>query len=253
MKLGRNPSPELASFKLDTFVDVERVAFAIAQLPTPPKQFGHEVGVPFIMGGNDTVGDCVLAGAVNEGILDCHATGKPAAFKDSDAIRAYSDITGYDPADPNTDRGTDMVAAAKYRQKHGIVDSAGNVHRIGAYLDVPIDVSKLEVAMYLFGAAGLGITVTDRTMKQFDQGLYWSMTGQKGSPSDGGHYIPGVARRGSHTNIVSWAKLVRMTDGFLKTFCDEILAYVPLDYLDSGGHTPEGFDVTALNSALAKL
>ena len=251
MKLGRNPSPEPAKFKLATYVDVERVA---AVLPKVPKNFGHELGVPFQMFGNDTIGDCVCAGAGNETLLTCRAGGHKAALTEADVIRMYSDITGYSPSDPNSDQGTDMVAAAKYRQKHGLVDSAGVVHRIGAYLAItPGDLTEHLVAMYLFGAVGLGIQVTRRTMEQFDKGLYWSMTGQKGSPSEGGHYIPAVARRGTHTAIVTWAKLQSVTDAFFRTFNDESLAYVMPEMLDATGHTPEGFDLPALNAALAAL
>ena len=244
MKLGRNPSPQPATFKLARYVDVERIA---AKLPTVPRNFGHEAGVPFQIFGNDAIGDCVCAGAGNETLLTCKAGSHPVAMVEANVIRMYSDITGYTPSDPNSDQGTDMVAAAKYRQKHGLVDSEGVVHRIGAYLAItPGDLTEHLVAMYLFGAVGLGITVTQRTMKQFEQGLYWSMAGQKGSPAEGGHYIPAVARRGIHIDVVTWAKLQPVTDAFLKTFEDEALAYVMPEMLDATGHTPEGFDLDTL-------
>ena len=41
-----------------------------AKLPTPPAEFGHDAVIgDWEMLGNDTVGDCVIAGALHETML----------------------------------------------------------------------------------------------------------------------------------------------------------------------------------------
>ena len=66
-------------------------------------------------------------------------------FTGANAIEDYSAVTGYDPktpldADGNnpTDLGTNTRDGLNYRQKTGLIDTAGKRHRIGAYVSLEL-------------------------------------------------------------------------------------------------------------------
>ena len=114
MKLGKKSFIE---DKRDLLYRNYRLA---AVLPSRPKTFGHQNLISnWGMLGNDTVGDCVVAGSCHETMLWTAEGGKPATFTDANAISDYSAITGYNPNDPNTDQGTVVRDALLYRQKTG--------------------------------------------------------------------------------------------------------------------------------------
>jgi hypothetical protein len=222
-------------------------------LPTPPKDFGHEdlVPLPCNMLGNDQYGDCVLAGAGHETMLWNAAGGKTVRFNDSASLSDYSAITGFDPLDPNTDQGTDMQVAASYRRKTGIVDADGKRHKVAAYLAItPGDVQEHLLALYLFGAVGIGIKFPSYAMDQFNAGKPW--TRHLVYSIEGGHYIPLVGRRKGRFVCVTWGKEQPMSDAFFRKFNDESVAYVSLEMLKNG-RSLEGFDAAQLQADLAQL
>jgi hypothetical protein len=116
-----------------------------APLPPHPKQFGHEKlvaanGWQMLGNGPDNTvspgfqgaGDCVFAGGDHETMLWTLEAGSAANFSGATAISDYSAVTGYNPKDPNSDQGTDVREALKYRQNTGLIDAAGSRHQIGA-------------------------------------------------------------------------------------------------------------------------
>ena len=108
-------------------------SYRTGPLPPHPKTFGHEGAVTLWgMDANDTVGDCVCAGAAHETILWTTETGHPATFTDASVLSDYSAVTGYNPDDPNSDQGTDVRTYLKYRAKTGILDGHGARHKSGA-------------------------------------------------------------------------------------------------------------------------
>lgn len=231
---------------LDQVVDLERV------LPRIPAQFGHDAAVTeWGMLGNDRAGDCVWAGAAHETILWTTEAGAPAQFDDQSVLSDYAAVTGYDPATGSGDDGTDVRAALLYRQRTGILDAHGNRHRIGAFLALePGNHHHLAVAMYLFGAAGIGFVFPNSAMDQFNAGQPWRLVA--GAQDDGGHYVPLVARRSHMLECVTWAKTQLMTWSFYTAKCDEAYAILSPEML-TAGKTPEGFDQAALQGYLAKL
>lgn len=246
MKLGKKPA-RLGSirFRLTDYVD-------LSKLPTPPADFGHGDSLSdWSMFANDTVGDCVFAGAAHETMLWRKQGGIYFKFTDSNVLSDYSALTGYNPADPNTDQGTDMQQAAEYRRTVGIVDALGWRHRIVAYLALQVgNLAELYVATYLFDAVGFGFRFPASAMDQFDKGQPWDVV--TGSPIEGGHYVPVVGRRNGLIDLITWGKLQTMTERFAANYCDEVVAYLTVENLRSG-KTPEGFDFKSLRADLAAL
>jgi hypothetical protein len=247
VKFGLNPTPpEAVSLKLSNYLD-------LGALPKIPGSFGHEnILTDYGMLANDQYGDCVVAGACHEVMIWNAAAGHPVpTFTDETALADYSAITGFTPDDPSTDQGTDMAAAARYRKNTGIVDAAGNRHKVAAYLAIePGNLHELAAASYLFGAVGIGIEVTDVAMNQFENGQPWSY--RRGGNILGGHYVPIVAKRQGYYIAVTWGKLQKMTWAFYVQRSMTAIAYVSEEYLNNGV-SPEGFNKTALLRDLGRL
>lgn len=249
LKYGKKPArPEAIKFRFADF-------FAVDKLPTPPATFGHYQNIPnFFMLGNEEYGDCVWAGAAHETMIwTLEGKGTCAPFTVNDVLSDYTAVTGFDPNNPNTDQGTDMVQAAQYRQKTGIRDANGNRHKIDAYISLKTaDLNELMLAMWLFGAVGIGINVPSTMQDQFmaDQPL----TVPDNIQIEGGHYISGVGRDSdSNILIVTWGQIARMTPEFYQKFNDETVAYLSLESLNSKNLSPEGYDAAGLQKALAQL
>lgn len=241
--LGRNKSPEdTRDLPYDRFVEV-------AKLPTPPKAFGHETALPADLGmyGNDAYGDCVCAGAGHEHLLWNAEVGKVVSFTDEDILRFYALVNGNTypiTAGGPADQGTDMRAAAKYRQKTGFSDASGAVHKVGAYLSLTNrKTAILKQAAYVFEAVGIGINFPGSAMDQFNAGEPWSVV--KGATIEGGHYIPLIGFDGTYFLVITWGKVQKVTPGFLTKYADEALVYISSEYL-TGGKTLEGLNAAQL-------
>lgn len=234
-------------------VKLKLSAYLPAELASAPRNFGHYdlFGVDgWGMLGNDQYGDCVLAGGDHESMLWNKMAGKTVAFDEATALQDYGRITGFTPADPSTDQGTDMEEAAKYRRTVGLVDARGGRHKIQAYAAVNLAPAKLAQAAHLFGAVGVGIQVPSSAMDQFNEGKVWSDVGD--TNIEGGHYVPLVGRHGGKYAFVTWGHLQWATSGFVKKYVDEAIAYFTPEML-TAGKSPEGLDTATLLADLEKV
>jgi hypothetical protein len=245
-KLGKAPArPEAVKLKLANYINT-------TQFPTPPASFGHESLIQsWGMLGNDQYGDCVWAGAAHETLMWNAEAHHPVTFTSQSVLSDYSAVTGFNPNDPNTDQGTDMQKAASYRKKTGVKDAIGRRHQVGAYLAItPGNVQEHLLALYLFGAVGIGIEFPDTAMRQFNYAKPWDVV--PGAKIQGGHYIPLVARRNNMLVCVTWGRTQPMTDAFFSKYNDESIVYISNEMLVNG-KSPEGFNVQQLQADLAQL
>jgi hypothetical protein len=247
MKLGKLPATYSAH-------DLRFEAYRTAVLPPHPVHFGHEGVLPadgwgFL--GNDTVGDCVFAGAAHETMLWGAAAGRYGpAFTDAAVIGDYARVTGFNPETGANDNGTDVRQAMSFRRKTGIQDASGKRHKIAAYLSIePGNTEHLLEALYLFGVVGIGIEFPESAMAQFNAGKPWSYV--RGAKVEGGHYVPLVARR-HYLECVTWGRIQPLTYRFLTAYMDEAWALVSTDFLNAG-KSPEGFALAELQADLAAL
>jgi hypothetical protein len=235
-----------------------------ANLPNVPASFGYGRAVAeWGMLGNDRYGDCVFAGAGHETMLFAETTrgvaGMPR-FDDENALLDYSIVTGFDETktDPKTgenptDQGTYVRDALDYRRQTGVVDAAGQRHKIAGYVALePGNWEQLMQAAYIGLAVGIGIEFPESAMSQFDRGSVWSVVA--GARIEGGHYIPVTGRTSlDNIGVITWGRRQGMTRAFYTKYCDEAWGLVPLDGLRSTGKNVRGFDTAALMSALESL
>jgi hypothetical protein len=239
-KLGKLPA-RANSIKL-------KLSRYVAVSPPPSEK---AVNLNWQMLGNDTAGDCVVAGGGHETMAWNNEAGKQVAFSAANTIKDYSSITGYDPKNPNTDQGTDMQVAASYRRKTGLLDASGKKHQVAAYVALaPGNKAEIKQAIYLFGAVGIGIKFPQSAMAQFDAGKNWTIVSK--SPIEGGHYVPAVGYDSRYVYVVTWGKLTKATWGFLNKYMDEGVAYLSYEMLN-GGKSLEGFDAPTLTADLGAL
>lgn len=247
LKMGRKP------FKQD-HRDLLYKTYRTAQLPQVPPVFGHyDIVGNWGMLANDTVGDCTCAGADHEVMLwTAEGFGRAAKFNDHSTISDYSAITGYNPKYPKSDQGAEVRQVLLYRKKTGMVDARGKRHKIIAFLNVDhTDLNEVLESMYLFSAVGLGIALPQSAMDQFSAGEPWTLV--EGSPILGGHYVPGFGYDGSYIYCVSWGKIQKMDISFFRAYCEEAWVMLSKEFLNSKGLSPEGFNLTQLQSDLAAI
>jgi hypothetical protein len=198
--------------------------------------------------GNDTAGDCYWAGAAHETMLLYGAAGmKVPMFTTRTTLDDYHAATG--PGDV----GTDMQAGCAYRQKKGIVDALGNQHKIEFYTSLtPGNFSELDLAVYLFGVAGIGVQLPDTAEAQFNYGEVWGV--EPGSESKGGHYIPCIGRN-SHGNylVVTWGRLQAVDPEWLEEYMDQGVVMVSQERVNAEGLTPQGINMAQLEDDYHQL
>jgi len=219
-------------------------------LPTPPLEAGYiqKVSVwPMML--NDSLGDCVIAGAGH--CIEQWTTyaGKPVVLTDQQILQGYEAVGGYVPGNPSTDQGCDMLTACNYWRQTGF-----GGHKILAYVEVDqTNLVEVKQAIYLFGNlyAGWQLPLTVQSAN------VWSVstrTGDGTPGSWGGHCAPVVgynasAAKGGVT-VVTWGGLMPVTWNFLQIYADELYAVLSQDWLEANGYAVSGFNLKQLEADL---
>lgn len=256
LKLGKRPPvPDPRDFHLEKYaLDLAAVPPAHDLDNVRRLQGAGDLG----MLGNDRYGDCVWAGADHETELALLIAGADAnaalrLFSADTALEDYAAVTGFRRNDPSTDQGTDVRQALSYRRRTGIEDVTGKRHQIAAYVSVePGNVAAVKEAVHLTDVVGIGFEVPSYAMDQFDRGHPWTLTADRNPTIEGGHYVPVVGYSYRRVYVVTWGRVQPMSWGFFRRFCDEAWAVLLPEFL-SGGKSPEGFDLAALEADLAAL
>lgn len=250
LRLGKTPAThDPRDLLLGRYV-LER---EIPALPTT--DLGHPEHFPVEWGmlGNDSYGDCVWAGGDHEQMLWAAMAGALVTFTDANAEADYTAVTGFDPRDPSTDQGTNMRDAMNYRRKTGLIDAAGNRHKIGAFVALqPGNVTQLKQCIWLFGAVAIGFEFPGSAMDQFNAGQPWTVV--KGAQIEGGHYVPGVLYHAEQDmfEVVTWGRRQLVAPSFLQKYMDEAYGVLSEEML-TGGRSLEGFDLATLQQDLADV
>ncbi|TDH56709.1 hypothetical protein E2F47_06150 [Mycobacterium eburneum] len=241
--VDRQPRLKLADYYTSDLPTVDQLTFPIA----------HPDLITPAMFLNDEIGDCAIAGSIEE-IRLANAMRKASVdFTDAQALQAYSEITGYIPGDPATDQGTDVHQLYEYRQHTGIADAEGQRHKVIDYAGLtPGDWNELLIALSRFEMVGIGITVPDYAEAQFEAGEPWHLIPGR-HRIEGGHYVPIVGATDNTTaQLFTWGALAGITAPFYNVH--NVVAVVALtEEMFTGGKTIDGIDFDKLAADLPQL
>jgi hypothetical protein len=143
VRLGKlEPRHDPRTLKLAKYVD-------FSKLPAPPPSRLWDNGLTaFGMMANEKLGDCTCAAAGHQIQIWTANNKAEITPKDSDIIAAYSAITGYSPAKPNSDNGANELDVLNYWRQNGI-----GGHKIGAFASIPLTKKGMvETAINLIAA-----------------------------------------------------------------------------------------------------
>ena len=222
--------------------------------PVPP--MGWEFKVPMRawgMLGNDTVGDCAIAGLMHLIQGQSANIGDPLFATTKQALDLYSAVTGYDPNDPDTDQGTVLTDLLKYAKKHGVqmMDSGGKVVTVKILAWASLDVSsyaQVRYAAYTFGGNLLGINCPQKCETDTKN---WNFA--PGLPSAGGHCIAQEGEGSEGGQIVSWGMKIPCSKQFLLSYMDEGYIVLSDRWVDAQGKSPSGLDLNGLLNAAKEI
>jgi hypothetical protein len=240
-------------FKFGDYVDM-------TQLPPIPKgDFGHTglVTKPWEIYKNDVLGDCVVA-AKQHKIRLWHAEGTGAdtiTFSDATTVKNYTMLGNYNPDDPDTDQGCDMLHAAKLELKYGVLDDAGNRHKPGIALQLQSgNWEQLLYATYLFDGVELGVLVTPGMQQAFADEQPWDLPQYNPYDVEGGHCIPVVARADGLPQVITWAEPQLLTQALYSApqFNMVTMCYATQEKL-SHGKDLEGLSWSDMRSDIRKV
>jgi hypothetical protein len=236
--------------------------FDASALPKPTDVFGRTSYFPedgWGILGNDKAGCCVWSGGDHLVMLWRALGGHgPTPFTDQTVFEDYG-TTGYDPmqddanGDNPTDNGTDMVTAAAYWQKTGLLDATGARHKIDGYVSLETgNIEEVALAAYLFGGVGVGALLPGDAEDQFDANQPWTLSKFHG---EDGHYFPIVGRNHEGNLLaVTWGRLQAVTPAWLARWMDEGVAYLSLESLRTNTLLSQrGMDMAGLRTAFGKF
>jgi hypothetical protein len=245
---GRLPNdPAKPRLKLGHFLT------ATAYRPPPAANWDAKVSA-FDVLGNDAVGDCALAAQSHALQTWTANAGTEVTSTTEDTLRAYSEVTGYDPADPSTDQGTVMQDALAYWRRTGM-PIGGTRHKILAFAEVdhrnPVE---LDAAIALFGEVLLGLSFPASAMDAFNQNEPWDVWEDDGG-IEGGHAVCS-ARYDTYTGtwrVITWGREQEATAAFFSKYLDEAWCAISPEWIAANGTTPSGLDLAGLGREFTRL
>ena len=203
--------------------------------------------------GNDTVGDCAIAGLMHLIQGQSANIGDPLFATTKQAIDLYSAVTGYNPNDPDSDQGTVVTDLLKYAVQHGVqmTDSMGKVVTVKILAYASLDVSsiaQMRYASYTFGGSLLGINCPNKCEEDTTN---WNFA--PGLPSAGGHLITRMGEGSQGGKVISWGMVIPTSNQFILGYADEGYIVLSDRWVNAQGKSPTGLDLNSLLNAAKEI
>jgi hypothetical protein len=224
--------------------------YKAGSLPRPPAKVAVPAvapapdGTPWGMDGNDSKGDCGVAG-IDHGFMAAAAAVKVTAREawptDQAIIDYYLTYTG------GQDTGVVLADFLAYVQKQKFFG-----HTVQAYAPIGVhDIPALCYAIYAYTYAYTGINVTQAMESAFQQGKPWTLA-DLFSPVAGGHCVPLVGYDSDYLYCVTWGKIQPISYSAWHFISDEAWAVISGEFQTNQGDG-RGIDLAALQADLVKL
>jgi hypothetical protein len=202
--------------------------------------------------GNDAVGDCAIAAPCHQIILSnsyTRATKNPTL---NDTFRMYSDVSGYDPSqtDTNGNNSTDVGCAMTdvwdYLMKKGVILGWVSVNWN--------NLEHVRAAINIFGGLQRGVQLPQSAMDQYNSNQNWDVVADDGGIL-GGHAIFDT---GYHPNplfpTVTWGRALMKTLPWDLKYTDELYALIFKSWLTVKSQmSPSHLNFTALQNDLQAI
>lgn len=203
---------------------------------------------PITMMANDRMGNCTCASAGHMVQSWTANESSQVILPDSDIIKAYSAVSGYNPKTGANDNGAVLMDVLKLWRNKGI-----GGHKVKAFVSInPRNHDHIKLAIDLFGgvymAVGLPLSAQGKT--SWDSPA--NTTGRNRPRSWGGHAIPSVTYNSRYCPVITWGMEIDMTWDFWDAYGEECYAIISTDWI-TDGQSPSGFDMNRLEKALAAL
>lgn len=246
MKLGRLP----ARHDPRTL----RLASYVTRYPAPPPSRDWQSAAAPDFGDmlNSSIGCCAIAAPAHAVQVWSSQNGAEVTISDSDVLKTYRELSGYDPTRPETDRGCVMLDVMNRWRQTGI---AG--HQIEAFVSVdPRNRLEVEAAINLFGGVLIGADLPLAAKNQ----TVWDVAppgkhnnAEYGRGSWGGHAVlcPMYSRVG--IGVITWGRLKLATWEWEMTYTEEMYAAISKDWLNQAQMAPNGFDINQLRADLQAI
>ena len=218
-----------------------------AQLPPLPTSVDWTGKVPnWLMLGNDQYGDCTCASMGHLEMLWTSQTSTEYIPTDTETLAAYTNISGFNPADPNTDNGAAELDVLNYWRKTGF----GSRPPILGYMSIhPSEIQHVKASIALFGGCYIGIQVPSNAQDAFSNGQPWTDT--TCNDIEGGHAIPLVGYDENYFTCITWGATQKISYAWLAKYMEECYAVLSPDWLvEDVGSAPSGFNLTQLQTDL---
>jgi hypothetical protein len=225
--------------------------YAPEGFPSPPASFGALAQLQTVkwgMDGNNTLGDCTIAGA------DHVIAAQNVWLGTFDPRPSLSELEAQYRVLSPTDEGCVIAEVLQTWRRGGLFEMAGATNQISLYAPFDHqDQTEFCQVIAFTGGAYLGIQCPQSAQQQFAKQLHngqlvpW--TGVDGSPVAGGHCIVAVGYVAEGLLCVSWGGVVLVTWSFLAKYCDEAWALISQELGEKGADTL-GLDTAQLAADL---
>jgi len=200
--------------------------------------------------GNDLYGDCVEA-MIGHNVDEWTFFGQDNEYvvSTTEALNAYSTITGFNPKDPNTDQGTTVQDGLSFLRKSGF-----GSHKAAAFAQLDVsNIDEVKLAIAEFGSVSIGFNFPASAMTQFNSGSAWDVVRHDGG-IEGGHAVLCVGYDATYIYLYTWDRLFKMTYAFWNKYVEEAWTTISVDWVNAAtGTDPEGVDKYALGAQYAAL
>jgi len=213
-------------------VDYRTLRFAsyvTAKLPAPPAAFNvlttvyqnlnvKDPAVLFPMDGNDTIGDCTIAGVAHAITVYRAKDDKKLIMPKPSVVKLYYQLTG------GVDSGLNELDVLNYWQSNKV-----DTEQILAFVKIdPKNHTHIQQAIQIFGGVYLGFQVQQNCVQEFDAHQPWT----PGPLTNDGHAVFAVAYDANGVTVLTWGNTQQATWAWWDECVDEAYAILPPDAKD---------------------
>ena len=192
----------------------------------------------FPMDGNDTLGDCTIAGVAHaittfRGLV----AKKKVIMAKAAVVKLYLHLTG------GVDSGLNELDVLNYWQSNEV-----DKDEILAFVSIdPKNHTHVQQAMQLFGGVYLGFQVQQNCIQEFDAHQPWT----PGPLTTDGHAVFAVGYDQNGVTVLTWGNTQQGTWAWWDECVDEAYAILPPE-AKTAGFAP-GFDLAQLQADLSQV